>query len=112
MKYELAVIGDAASVIAFRGLGFTVVALNDPSHAERELYRLIDSKKYAVIYITEPMAKACEHILNRYASEPVPAIIPIPASQGSDAYAITNLKSSVMRAVGFDILSTKEESGE
>ncbi len=44
-KYEIAVIGDEGSVIAFRGLGFTVVPLESSEGAERELRRLINSKR-------------------------------------------------------------------
>ncbi len=113
MKYEVAVLGDRASVIAFRGFGFTVVTVEEGKHAERELYRLIDSKKFAIIYITEPMAKACEKVLKRYQDEVLPAIIPIPASYDSGSYAKENLQRSVLRAVGFDVLgNTNNESGE
>lgn len=112
MKYQVAVLGDRASVIAFRGLGFHVVTLEDDKQAERELYRLIDSEKFAIIYITEPMAKRCERILQRYQNEVMPAIIPIPASYHAGSYALTNLRESVIRAVGFDVLANNKESGE
>lgn len=112
MMYEIAVLGDAGSVTAFRGLGFTVVPLEDSTGAEGELYRLIESERYAIIYITEPLARRCKKILDRYRSEPLPAIIPIPASNDSGGYALANLTESVIRAVGFDVLANKEEGGE
>lgn len=112
MKYEIAVLGDAGSVIAFRGLGFTVVPLEDSKGAEGELYRLIESKRFAIIYITEPLARKCRKILDRHRSDPLPAIIPIPASNDSGGYALANLKESVIKAVGFDVLENKEEGGE
>ncbi len=110
MKQEIAVIGDPGSVIAYRGLGFTVVSLEDYKGAEKELYRLIDSKRFAIIYITEPLAKACQHILDRYRQETLPAIIPIPASNDSGGYALANLKESVIRAIGFDVLQNKKKT--
>ncbi|NCC83913.1 MAG: V-type ATP synthase subunit F [Clostridia bacterium] len=112
MKYEIAVIGDTGSVIAFRGLGFTVVPIEDDTGAEGELYRLIDSKRFAIIYITEPLARRCSKVLSRYSAHATPAIILIPASNDSGGYAMANLKQSVIRAVGFDVLANKKEGGE
>ena len=111
-KYEIAVIGDEGSVIAFRGLGFTVVPLESSEGAERELRRLINSKRYAIIYITEPLARRCRKTLDRYRSAALPAIIPIPASNDSGGYALANLQESVIRDVGFDVLANKKEGGE
>lgn len=112
MAYEIAVIGDLASVIAFRGLGFTVVTVDEGEEAQQELYRLIDSKNYAIIYITEPMAQASASILERYQDQVLPAIIPIPAAYNVGAYARTNLQRSVLRAVGFDVLAESDEVRE
>lgn len=112
MKYEIAVIGDTGSVIAYRGLGFTVVTLEDDSGAEKELYRLIDSKRYAIIYITEPLARSCRKVIDRYQAQALPAIISIPASNDSGGYALHNLRESVIRAIGFDVLANKKESGD
>ncbi len=111
MNYEIAVIGDRGSVIAFRGLGFTVVPLEDWSGAEKELYRLIDSKRFAIIYITENLARHCQKVIDRYKSEALPALISIPSSGDPGGYALHNLRESVIRAVGFDVLANKKENG-
>lgn len=110
MKYEVAVMGDLGSIVAFRGLGFTVVPILELAGAEQELYRLIDSKKYGIIYVTEPVANACSRVLANYRSQAIPAIIPIPAAGDKGGIALQNLRESVIKAVGFDVIANNKKN--
>ena len=59
---------------------------------------------YAVIFITEDLAIALSEEIARYKDNPLPAIIPIPGVDGNFGIGISNVKKSVERAVGADIL--------
>lgn len=102
--YKTAVIGDRASVMGFMAAGFTVVEANDAQEAAKALRRLAGSDEYAVIFITEDLAAQITQETDRYRSMPIPAVIAIPGKTGSSGFGLENIKKSVERAVGADIL--------
>ncbi len=102
--YKTAVIGDRESVMGFMAAGLTVIEADDAQEAAKELRRLCRSEEYAVIFITEKLAAQITQDTDRYRSKPIPAIIPIPGKEGSLGFGLENIKKSVERAVGADIL--------
>ena len=102
--YKTAVIGDRASAMGFMAAGFTVVEADDAQEAAKALRRLAGSEEYAVIFITEILASQITQETDRYRAKPIPAIIPIPGKEGSSGFGLENIKKSVERAVGADIL--------
>ncbi|MEG1396542.1 MAG: V-type ATP synthase subunit F, partial [Oscillospiraceae bacterium] len=56
------------------------------------------------IYLTEQLAQHLEPEIARYKDEMKPAIIMIPGKEGSLGIGMANVKKSVERAVGADIL--------
>lgn len=103
MDYRIAIIGDAESVVGFMAVGFSVFPADDEETASRTLFK-IAKENYAVIYITEDLAKKMPEAIARYKDVPIPAVIVIPGRRGSDGYGLFNVKKSVERAVGADIL--------
>ena len=101
--YKIAVLGDRDSVLGFRALGLDVVFAGDSTVAHQELQRLI-KEDYTIIYLTEQLAVELQADINKYKDDVTPAIILIPGKGGSLGLAKANLKSSVERAVGADIL--------
>ncbi len=101
--YKIGVIGDKDSVLGFMAVGFKVFAADDTVQASK-LLRQMANEDYAVIYITENLAFRMEEEIARYKDKPIPAVIVIPGKDGTTGYGMTNLKKSVERAVGADIL--------
>lgn len=101
--FKIGVIGDSASVLGFMAIGFSVFPVLDEESAQKTLARLAN-ENYAIIYITERYAQACAETIARYKDIPMPAIIAIPSKEGSTGYGMVNIKKSVERAVGADIL--------
>lgn len=101
--YKLAVIGDRTSVLGFRSLGLEVYTPNTPDQTRNVIDRLA-KEGTAVIYITERLAAGVPETIERYASSLMPAIIPIPDSQGSLGLGQQGIRSRVEKAVGYDIL--------
>ena len=102
-KLSCAVIGAKSSVFGFTAVGFEVFCADNPVEGEKVLTELNDSKKYAVIFITESLAAKMSEKLNEYAENTLPAIIPIP-DRTSSGYGVAAIKKSVERAIGSDIL--------
>lgn len=101
--YKIAVLGDRDSIYGFAALGLDVFPVTDSEKGARTLRDLAE-RDYAVIYITEALAKELEAELDRYRESPLPAIIPIPGVNGNTGMGIAMVKKSVEQAVGSDII--------
>lgn len=102
-SYKIAVLGDRESVLGFQALGLDVFPAQDVDEARRTLHRLA-REQYAVVYLTEQLAQYMDEELARYKDELTPAVILIPGKEGSLGIGMANVKKSVERAVGADIL--------
>lgn len=105
--YKIAVIGDRDSVLGFMAVGFSVFPTESAEEAVRHLHRLV-KEEYAVIYLTEELAEALSEDIAKYKDDPLPAIIPLPSRAGTLGLGLGNIKKSVERAVGADILFREE----
>lgn len=95
--------GDRDSIYGFAAIGLETYPVTDTEEAAKLLKKLADSQ-YAVIYITENLQSALEQEIDKYAAERFPAIIPIPGVSGNTGMGMRNVKRSVERAVGSDII--------
>ena len=103
VSYRIAVIGDWESVMGFRALGLDAYPASSPEEA-REIIHKLAKEDCAVIYLTEQLAVKLEDVIARYKDALRPAIILIPGKSGSLGIGMDNVKKSVERAVGADIL--------
>lgn len=101
--YKLAVIGDRDSIYGFAAIGLDTFPVEDTEEAAKVIKKLADGG-YAVIYITESLLSALESEIDNYVSMETPAIIPIPGVSGNTGKGMRNVKKSVERAVGSDII--------
>ena len=102
-SYRMAVLGDRESVLGFKALGLDVFPAETVEEAKSTLHRLA-KENYAVVYLTEQLAQYMGEELARYKDELTPAVILIPGKEGSLGIGMANVKKSVERAVGADIL--------
>ena len=102
-RYRIAVLGDRDSVLGFKALGLDVYPAETAEEARPILHRLA-REDTAILYLTEQLAAGMEADIARYKDALVPAIILIPGKGGSLGIGMANVKRSVERAVGADIL--------
>ena len=101
--YKIAVLGYQESVLGFKALGLDVYPVEEPETGRKILHRLA-KEDYAIIYMTEQLAVSLETEIARYKDMLVPAIILIPGKEGPLGIGMAEVKRSVERAVGADIL--------
>ncbi|HIX60443.1 MAG TPA: V-type ATP synthase subunit F [Candidatus Blautia gallistercoris] len=101
--YKIAVIGDYDSIYGFAALGLDIFPVSEPEEAKSKFQQLAGGT-YAVIYITEALAAQLEQEIEKYREEILPAIIQIPGVSGNTGAGILEVKKSVEKAVGSDIL--------
>lgn len=100
---KVGVIGERDSILGFKAVGFDVFPAASREEASEKL-RMLAESGYAVIYITEQTASMITEDIERYRSSRFPAIIPIPGIQGSLGIGMNQIKKSVEKAVGTDII--------
>ena len=101
--YKVCAIGDADSVFGFASVGLDVLPAEDDARA-LQLLRDACKEGYAVILITERLARSLESEIAKHDSDVLPAIIPIPGVEGSVGLGLAGLSRFVEQAVGSDIL--------
>lgn len=101
--YKIGVIGDRDSVLGFMSVGFSVFVSDEAEEAAKILKKLA-REDFAVIYVTEEIFSKIKDEADKYKDKPFPAIIPIPSKSGKTGVGMENIKKSVERAVGADIL--------
>ena len=102
-RYPIAALGDGDSVMGFKALGLDVFPAENVEEAKAILHRLA-KEKYAVVYLTASYAANMQEEIDRYRDRLMPAVILIPGKEGSLGIGMENVKRSVERAVGADIL--------
>lgn len=107
--YKVGVIGDGDSILGFMTAGFSVYPVSTPEEAAKTLHNLAH-EKYAIIFITENLADGIGEEIAKYRDTAVPAVILIPSKDGTAGIGMTNIRESVIRAIGADILFGSEKS--
>lgn len=107
MESKIAVIGEKESVLGFRAVGFDVYEVSLPQNAVTIIDRLYE-QGYGIIFITESMLAPIAGDIEKYRDNTLPAIIPIPGKNGSLGLGMSQVRKSVERAVGADILFKEE----
>ena len=101
--YKVAVIGDQDSILGFNALGMDVFPAEKAETAAKLIDELAENG-YAVIFITEPLAETVKDKLAFYREKELPAIVPVPSVRGDTGMGMQQVKDSVQKAVGIDIL--------
>lgn len=101
--YKIAVLGDRDSIYGFAALGLDTYPVDNTEDAAKLLRKLADGQ-YAIIYLTEALQAVLGAEIDRYRTERLPAIIPIPGVSGNTGMGMLNVKKSVEQAVGSDII--------
>lgn len=104
---KAAVLGDYDSIYGFGTIGLDTYPVTDPEEAEKTLHHLAGSD-YAVVYITEALAKDISPAIAKYEDQMLPAIIRIPGIFGNTGDGVRGVKQFVETAVGSDILFSQQ----
>lgn len=101
LMYKIGVVGQRDRVMCFMAAGFSVYSAEN-AHEASKMLTAAKNDGCAVIFIVPDLAGEIAEDIKKYASSPIPAVIPLPEEGGG--YGITQLKGAVERAVGADII--------
>lgn len=104
---KIAVIGDRDSILGFKAVGVITFPVSGPEETKQAL-RKVTEGDYAVVFITEQAADQVHEAVEEVNARPTPILVPIPSSRGGLGLGRAQIRRSVERAVGADILFGKE----
>lgn len=101
--HKIGVIGDKDSILGFKALGLDVYTPEEDIEIRRTIEQLA-LEEYGIIFITEQMASRVGDTIERYDSQPFPAIIMIPSNQGTLNIGMDRINKNIEKALGSNIL--------
>lgn len=104
---KLAFIGHRDAVLAFKALGAQVLPVSGPGEARVALERCV-AEDYAIVFLTEPLARELAEVLAALPSRAVVTVI--PDHRGQTGAGRARLKKLVEQAIGVDMLFKEEGS--
>ena len=103
MTGKCAIVGDGDSIMVFTAAGVDAFPADDSKKA-RELLRKV-AREYAVIFVTEELARELGDFLKRFDEEPYPVVLTIPSKNGSTGYGAEEIRRASERALGVDLFT-------
>lgn len=104
---KIAIIGAHNSILGFKALGLDTYSAIKGEEALSLLKVILSEKKYAIVFITEDLAREIKQELEAISKVTMPAIITVPSHKGSFGIGLARLRKTVEQAVGSDILFRK-----
>jgi len=108
---KIAAFGESDIMLIFKAIGADVFAVSDSTStnvAEARLKKLV-SEGYGIIFMTETVAARLDVMIKYYSNQMVPSIVVIPGLGKRNNYAVNQLRTAIIRAVGADIMAEKKD---
>ena len=108
---KIAAFGESDIMLIFKAIGADVFAVSDSisiDTAEARLKQLV-LEGYGIIFMTETVAARLDTMVKYYSNQIVPSIVVIPGPGKSNNYAIDQLRTAIIKAVGADVMADRED---
>lgn len=103
VKGKIAVLGERHFTTGFLFAGVQDIFTTNKEEMEAKLIELMNSKNYAIIFITETLNERLDWKLKKKIEMlAYPVIVPLP-DMGSESSEGANIKALIKRALGFDL---------
>ena len=97
-------LGQRHHILGFQGVGFEIVAIEDSAGLERELVLLARDPEVALVLVTEDMAVEAPEAVENFRLRSSAILTVIPTHEGSRQVSFQEIRRSVERSLGVDIL--------
>ena len=110
-EVKIAAFGESDIMLIFKAIGADVFAVSDSTStdvAEARLKQLV-SEGYGIIFMTETVAARLDTMIKYYSNQIVPSIVVIPGLGKRNNYAVDQLRTAIIKAVGADVMAEKKD---
>ena len=110
-EVKIAAFGESDIMLIFKAIGADVFAVSDSTSTDAAGARLkqLVSEGYGIIFMTETVAARLDTMIKYYSNRIVPSIVVIPGPGKRNNYALNQLRTAIIKAVGADVMAEKEE---
>lgn len=102
-EYKIAIIGSKTIIQSFKLFGIETLPINSMEEG-KEAIKKISQENFAIVFVTEDWMERLDEDLTELKQKTIPAVIPLPTHLSKSDYGIRELKKTVERAVGSDVL--------
>jgi V/A-type H+/Na+-transporting ATPase subunit F len=104
-------VGEKHLILGFKGVGFDIVPLDDSSRLMQELVALSRDPEIGFVLVTESMASENSQAIKEFRQRSSAVLTVIPTHEGSKHASFQEIRKSVERSMGVDILGKETKSG-
>jgi len=104
---KIAAFGESDIMLIFRAIGADVYPVDDISDiagAENRLKGIV-REGYGIIFVTETIAARLDSSIKYYSTRITPSIVVIPGLGIRNNYAVNQLRTAIIKAVGADVMT-------
>lgn len=101
--HRIAVVGEKDTIYGFATLGFEIFSAKNSVEA-KEIVRRLMNENFAIIYLSESIIADFFDELSALSANSLVSIVPIPGLAEKTNLGMENLRNTVIKAVGTDIL--------
>ncbi len=109
MEQRVGVIGDWESIAGFRALGLTIAEVSTAEEADTVLNTWAEAE-FAVVFVTETLAKTMGDRLADWRLRYLPAVIVIPSARVEPFLGRHELRTAIRKATGIDLIGQREKA--
>jgi len=97
-------VGEKHLILGFKGVGFDVVPIDDGGKLMHELNTLSRDPEIGFVLVTESMAKDAPKAIEEFRGKSSAILTVIPTHEGSKHVSFQEMRKSVERSLGIDLL--------
>ena len=97
-------VGEKHLILGFKGVGFDIVSVEDSEKLMHELNTLSRDPGTGLVLVTESMAKEAPKAVEEFRGRSSAVLTIIPTHEGSMHISFQEMRKSVERSLGIDLL--------
>lgn len=97
-------VGEKHLILGFKGAGFEIVPVDDSTKLMHELNLLSRDSGIGLVLVTESMAGEAPQAIEEFRARSSTVLTIIPTHEGSKHLSFEEIRASVERSLGVDIL--------
>ena len=102
--FKAVALGEKHLILGFKGVGFEIHPVEESSKLLHELIALSRDPEIGIVFITESMAEENPQAIQEFRQRSSAILTIIPTHEGSRHMSFQEIRKSVEKAIGVDIL--------
>ena len=113
-EVKIAAFGESDIMLIFKAIGADVYPVDSSAGTEDAEVKLkgIIKEGYGIIFMTETIAAELDSTIKYYSNKISPSIVVIPGLGKRNNYAVNQLRTAIIKAVGADVMAEEKSKKE